>query len=338
MSRAYLGTGEQTRFLQAVKDKVGLTWQQMASICQINRRTLLDWRKERYHMSYRALLCLSHLSGIPMPPVIEIVSEKERRRRAGVKGAKKSLALYGNPGTPESRRKGGRTSLRRRREHPEWYDDNFIIRKPIKIPAQSLELAELVGILLGDGHITNTQVIVYGNLVTEVEYSRFVASLFEHLFGITASVKRGKGNTSMVIVSAVALVEYLDSIGLGRGDKIARQVSVPSWIFNERAYIRACVRGLMDTDGSVYPETKVYQEREYRYINLCFTTHSQPLAKAMKYMLCELGFRPTVSSDGQRVYLRRQKEVKSYFNEVGTNNPYHQGRYHRLLQWKLESK
>ena len=54
--------------------------------------------------------------------------------------------------------------------------------------------------------------------------------------------------------------------------------------------------------------------------------------------LCELGFRPTVSSDGQRVYLRRQKEVKSYFNEVGTNNPYHQGRYHRLLQWKLESK
>lgn len=65
MSRVYLATGEQTRFLQAVKDKVELTWQQMANICQINRRTLLDWRKERYHMSQGALLRLSHLSGIP---------------------------------------------------------------------------------------------------------------------------------------------------------------------------------------------------------------------------------------------------------------------------------
>jgi transcriptional regulator with XRE-family HTH domain len=203
MSRVYLATGEQTRFLQAVKDKVGLTWQQVAGVCQINRRTLLDWRKERYHMSYEALLRLSHLAGIPVPPVIEVISEKERRRRAGVKGAKKVLALYGNPSTPEGRRKGGCTSLRRRREHPEWYDDNFIVRKPIKIPAQSVELAELVGILLGDGQITDTQVIVYSNLVSEVEYSRFVADLFKHLFGITASVREGKGSTIMVIVSAI---------------------------------------------------------------------------------------------------------------------------------------
>ena len=142
----------------------------------------------------------------------------------------------------------------------------------------------------------------------------------------------------MVIVSAVALVEYLESIGLRRGDKIARQVSVPSWIFNDIAYIRACVRGLMDTDGSIYPETKVYKEREYHYMNLCFTSHSQPLAKAMRYMLCELGFRPTMSSDGQRVYLRRQEEVKRYFNEIETSNPCYRERYHRLLQWKLGGK
>jgi hypothetical protein len=261
-------------------------------------------------MSYEALLRLSHLSGIPVPSVIEVVSEKERHKRAGVKGAKRVLALYGNPGTPEGRSKGGRTSLRRRAEHPEWYDDNFIVRKPIKVPTQSVELAELVGILLGDGRITDMQVIVYGNLLTEVDYSRFEAGLFKRLFGITASVREGKGNTSIVMVSAIALVEYLESIGLRRGDKIAQQVSVPSWIFNDTAYIRACVRGLMDTDGSIYPETKIYKEREYHYVNLCFTTHSQPLAKAMRHMLCELGFRPTVSSDGQRVYLRRQEEVE----------------------------
>lgn len=332
MPRVYLATGEQKRFLQAVKDKVGLTWQQMACICQVNRRTLLDWRKERCRMSYEALLCLSHLAGISVPPVVEVVSEKEQRRRAGVKGAKKALALYGNPGTPESRSKGGRTSLRMRHEHPEWYDDNFVVRKSIRVPAQSVELAELVGILLGDGRITDTQVIVYDNLITEVEYSRFVAGLFEHLFGITASVRKGKGNTIAVTVSAVALVEYLDNIGLRRGDKIARQVGVPPWIFNDMAYIRACVRGLMDTDGSIYPETKVYKERQYHYLNLCFTSHSHPLAKAVRHMLCELGFRPTVSSDGQRVYLRRQEEVKRYFYEVKTSNPYHRERYHRLLQ------
>jgi len=89
----------------------------------------------------------------------------------------------------------------------------------------------------------------------------------------------------------------------------------------------------MDTDGSIYPETKVYKGQEYRYVNLCFTSHSSPLTEGVARMLRELGFKPTVGGN-RRVFLRRQIEVEKYVQEVGIGSPERLERYKQLYMWK----
>lgn len=189
MARVAIEKGEQAEFLAAVKEATSLRWQEIANLCGVSRWTLRDWRKEELRMSYEALMTLHKLSGVPLPTIIEVISEEEYRRRAGSKGARVYYELYGNPGTSEGRRKGGRKGLkelrRRARENPELYP-RFRERKEILLPEKSPRLAELVGILLGDGEITDFQVRVTSHREKEAEYSRFVSELAAELFGVEA--------------------------------------------------------------------------------------------------------------------------------------------------------
>jgi len=45
------------------------------------------------------------------------------------------------------------------------------------------------------------------------------------------------------------LVEYLNSKGLSLGNKVLLQVGVPEWIWTKEEYIKACIRGLVDTEN-----------------------------------------------------------------------------------------
>lgn len=272
MARAIIEKGEQARFLQAVKEKLGLTWKEMADLCRVSEPAIRDWARERYNMSYEALLHLHKLSGVSLPSLIEVISEGERLHRAGKKtcellggnfgtpegrrkGGRRHHELYGCTLTPEARAKGTREQWRRRREHPERYRPAFggkqdWARKEILTPQPSPLLAEIVGILLGDGSIKDTLAEVDLNKAREVEYAEFVVRLFKGLFGLEASILPQKGlNVRTVQVCSVALVEYLEDIGLHRGNKVGQQVGIPDWVFSSRDYMVACTRGLMDTDG-----------------------------------------------------------------------------------------
>jgi len=328
MARVYLEKGEQARFLREVKERLPhLTWQKIADICGVERHTLLGWRREEWRMSYRTLMRLSRLSGVPTPHILEVVSEKERRRRASAKAGRIVQAKYGCRFTQEDRRKGGRVSQQQRREHPERY--NFATtRKVINIPPKSARLAELVGIVLGDGQITNLQVNVSNNAEKEQEYGHFIAGLFKELFGLDATIGKARKNCSKVIVSSVALVEYLESIGLKRGDKLASGVGVPEWIFASEATMRACVRGLMDTDGCIFLRRQRSHGRERRYLELHFSSHSPALREGMTHMLQALGFTPRPGR--KNVTLYRQREVHRYFEKIGSSNAHHLARYRRL--------
>ena len=333
MDRAIIERGQQAAFLTEVRERLApITWKRMAEICGISRWTLQDWRKEKLRMSGEALVTLHELSGVPLPAVIEVISEEEYRRRAGRKGAKARYELYGNPGTSEGRRKGGRRGLkelcRRARENPELYP-HFRDKKEVLLPEKSPRLAELVGILLGDGEITDFQVTVTSHL-EEIEYSRFVSGMFAGLFGVEAPIRtRESVGVHVVTVSSVALVEFLLNLGLEKGNKVEQQVSVPDWIFSDREYIRACIRGLMDTDGGISVYVHRYKDRVYRNAFMHFTNYSIPLLDGMEKMLAEFGF-AAKNDRKRRVVLHRQAEVKRYFREIGTSNSYHLGRFHRF--------
>ena len=75
---------------------------------------------------------------------------------------------------------------------------------------------------------------------------------------------------------------------VGKGTKQMQQVRVPEWIKDDPIYTAECLRGLLQTDGSMY------RDRGYLMVN--FTNHSFPLARDVYEMLITLGFRPTLST------------------------------------------
>ncbi len=184
----------------------------------------------------------------------------------------------------------------------------------IKIPKKmSSQLAEFIGILLGDGHLTPTQVCV--TLGTkEKEYAEYVVSLMADLFNVKPKIALTKGQCSVVYLGSVRLVRWLFKNYNLVYNKVKLQVDVPSQCFLKPNYMRQTLRGLFDTDGSVY--------RLKHGIQMSLTNKSQRLLGSSRKMLDSLNFHPSVISSN-KIYLTRIDDIDRYRKEIGFSNPRH---------------
>ena len=170
------------------------------------------------------------------------------------KGALKRMELYGSFGTEGGRRKGGINSQLRRRENPELYKlFGCNVRKEFKINQPSVLFAEAAGIILGDGGITDYQLRITLSSLVDGPYAAFVISLFKKVFGQEPSCRKCSCCNSIdLTISGIGLIEELERWGFIKGDKVKHQVDFPDWILRNIEFQKACIRGLMDTDGGCY--------------------------------------------------------------------------------------
>ena len=118
-------------------------------------------------------------------------------------------------------------------------------------------MAELLGIIFGDGGLTDTQVKISLNAKADAAYSTFVKYLFEELFAIKVFLqKRERQNTLVIVCSSTNLVDFLVQKGAVRGNKISQQMGIPDWVLRETLYSRTFVGGPVDTDGCLYTNTE----------------------------------------------------------------------------------
>jgi len=101
-------------------------------------------------------------------------------------------------------------------------------RKNINKPDLSEELAEFVGIVLGDGSITKYQLTITLNQ-NEEQYISFVGNLTEKLFSIKPKIIHRKDQSvKNIVISSKNLVEFLiDDLGLKNGNKVKQNVDIP---------------------------------------------------------------------------------------------------------------
>ncbi len=111
------------------------------------------------------------------------------------------------------------------------------------------------------------------------------------------------------------------SIGLKSGNKTTRQVDVPSWVAKNADFSRACIRGLVDTDGCVYVDRHKVKGKTYESYGIAFTNASLPLLDFVENKLKEFGYSPT--RFGRHIRLRRRPEIFRYIKEIGFSNPKH---------------
>lgn len=322
MPRVVFAKGKQRAFLEAVKVALGVRSENLAKRCGVHPRTIRDWQCEKYLISYQAMTMLQKVSGVAGRAILEVLPDHWSTSKAGRVGARRRSERYGNPGTAEGRRRGGLNSYEKFKLSP--VPTGFQLRREISKPKPSPSLAEFVGIVLGDGGITDHQVTITLNAWTDKEYADFVVHIIGQLFGLTPS-RHTRENACVIVVSSVELIEFLKGKGLVQGNKVKQQVDVPSWIVEDPRYMKACLRGLMDTDGSVYWANHMVGVTRYQHVCMCFTNYSKPLMATVHRILADFGYHPTLGRN--RVFLYRQEEIKRYFNEVGTHNPKHLKRY-----------
>src|SRR3989344_3390151 len=199
--------------------------------------------------------------------------------------------------------------------------------KEIKIPEDSLELAEFYGIMLGDGNSTKIkkhkvgvyQIRIVGDSRKDKNYlTNYVKPLIENLFEIKTNLHKAKDKNALNINAfGLRLIEFLENKGFKPGDKIRNQLTIPNWIKENKEYLKACLRGLYDTDGSIYKLTNqnVYQ--------ISFRNYNISLLKDVRNSLIYLGIAPSQISKGNEITITKKSELRKFLNEVGFHNSKH---------------
>lgn len=304
------------RYFTKIRKAHAVSWLTIARDVRVSIRTVTSWRRQETMMPMEIAKRWKRELGVALPNH-SVIDLDEKRKEASSLGGRARQVLYGNLGTPEGRSRGGLRSWQTHKKNP----SSPFIARGILHPKRSIRLAELVGAVLGDGSLTEYQLILYSNLITDRTYSDFLYDLIIELFGITPSMTHDSSQgVTRVICSSKNIVDYLQSIGLGLGNKTKRQASVPLWVLKNRSYATACTRGLIDTDGCVYLGHRI-KEQDYASLCVAFTNASEPLLDFVFETWESLGFHPT--RHGRSVRLRRREEVLRYAEIVGFSNPKH---------------
>lgn len=171
----------------------------------------------------------------------------------------------------------------------------------------NVNLAEIFGIILGDGGLSEKTLAIYCNS-NNMDYFNYVYHILSnHFVWDIKKYFRKTSNAAELKIHSKYLVRRLIALGLHIGDKKELQVSVPEWIKQNRQYAIACAKGLIDTDGCIYFENK---KNNIRYINIHFTNKSQPLLEFMEEFCADNDI--DYSRTEFRIYIRSQKSVKKF--------------------------
>ncbi|MDP3995176.1 MAG: LAGLIDADG family homing endonuclease [bacterium] len=164
-----------------------------------------------------------------------------------------------------------------------------------------LNLAYIVGVALGDGNLSNPNGRAVRLRVTcDTKYPDLIKRIIKNLQTILPNNKVSivPRNKNYLDVSCFSnKLENLLGWKVGQGSKIKQKARAPRWIFSSKKLIRNCLKGLIETDGSIY------LDRKYTMVN--FITAIPELAKDVMEMMQKLGYKPNM-----QIYVAKNRENK----------------------------
>ncbi len=176
------------------------------------------------------------------------------------------------------------------------------------------DLAEYVGVVLGDGNISSfprcERIIISCNSNNSGFVERY-AKLTKKLFGKNPAVSKVKDKNNI----RISLYEKKISarLGIPAGNRKAINYRVPKWISENRANVIRFLKGLFEAEGSlsIHLPTCTY--------NFQFCNKNKSLLNAVEHGLKNLGFHPEIG----KVYIRLRKRAEvEKFREMITFRMY----------------
>ncbi len=233
------------------------------------------------------------------------------------------------------------------------------IRVGIKLPKYlTKELAEFIGIMVGDGHLgfylanktnaprrcPNYEIRISGN-VKEIKYLEYVRNLFYSLFNIEMYLNKDTNPGALVLRKhSRGIVQFLNRIcelPLNNKSNISR---IPSIIKKADAQFKyAFLRGLADTDFSVTFKNRIKRGHTYPVIKASFKSKS--LVLDLEDLFKEIGFRYSVCYDCVQkdkrfatvtmhsIYLNGKENLRRWVDCINFSNYKFQ---HKVEKWRLD--
>lgn len=329
-SRVVFKEGQQNLFIKKVLEKKSMTQSTLAKTLQITPRTLSDWIREKYHIPYSASKQLSKLGSITIPEIIEIRDKFWYAKKGAQKGG---IAAY-------QKSAFGKNEKKRLEKWKLWWEkegrkkSTIIKQKDFVTPKKSEKLAEFFGILLGDGGLTKYQLKISLDKNKDREYALFIEKVINELFSVPTQKKTFPNNNALdIVVSRKGVIDFVIKHGLKTGNKVKNNIKVPSWIIQNKKYSKACLRGLIDTDGCMVLEKHMIKNKVYTYPRLNFVSKCPDLISFVFTTLKMNKFSPINRRGGVSVQLEKKQEICDYFRYIGTSNPKHLNRW---LPYALE--
>lgn len=153
--------------------------------------------------------------------------------------------------------------------------------------AKDINLAYVIGVAIGDGNLSNpngravrlriTCDIQYKNLIKRITHS-----IQKTLPNNKVSTIQRKDNCIDISCYSNKWEEVL-GWRANSGSKYKQNISVPKWIKEDDRYVSQCLKGLFETDGSVY------LDRGYKMVN--FVTIIPQIASDVAEMIDMIGFK-----------------------------------------------
>lgn len=305
--RALMFPIEQKQFIRTVKMRCNLTWKELGKICGVNGVTVkVNYYLRGVTIPLNGALAMSNISGVPLP-------------------SHKLLPV--NWG----RMKGAQTTF-----------EKFSLKNP---SSRSEELAELLGILMGDGCLCKFYnrkeqrekylIEITGHLRELRYYEIVIRPLFEKLFSARGYLHSRSGqNTLVFVIKSKRIYKFFKSVGMPEGVKNkSEKFVIPEWVIANPEFIKACIRGLTDTDGTVF-------KSHGRWVNIQYKFASESLTRSLHSALVKIGYHPTrireklqFNPESRKTnicwefYLSRRNEIDKFASEIGFNNVWLKEKY-----------
>ncbi len=314
MSRVLLPKEVQRNLCQSAKQKLGSSWSVLSEHLQVSPKAFENWYRGERLLPEKIFKNLTKLSKYHIE-YFELLPDNWGQ----IKGGRRNIELNGRfIGTLEDRRKPRNKGIR--------------VAKYFPLPNYSEDLAEFIGIMLGDGGISKNDISITLGYSTDKEYVPYITRLIQSIFKSKVGLYRPPNQDVIRIrFYGINLIKNLLTLGLVQGNKIKQEnFSIPSWILGNDSYAKNCIRGLIDTDGCIF--RKVRRESngiEYRSIGIKFTSASESLLLSSIEIFNHLGFK--IARSGRDLYLSGKEHITRYVQEIGFSNPKHLNKYKAFL-------
>ena len=192
--------------------------------------------------------------------------------------------------------------------------------------------AELVGAIIGDGNIyrkfNKYRIGFTGDIINDREYFEYLSKLIKKEWNKDAKIGIAGRGLRIVINSKDTCNFLINDLELPYGEGKGEKVVIPKKIIGNWNLCKNTIRGIVDTDGSVFVSKK---PRIERYPSIEIGTTSTNLAIQLKEILEARGFRVNkirvaMSKNSvlpiNRIALNGKVQLRKWLDEIGFSNPY----------------